>query len=183
MRVTSLDVVGERTQVRERDPTFDLGEGTVADIAERVDREDVDIVVVDGDLDPGRAFNLEEEVGASVVDRTRLVLDIFADRAETKRARFEVRLAELRYELPRAEAKAKRGEFRPARRPERRRGTQAAQMRADYRQRIKHVREALDQLDDADGAFGTRAGSGIRPRRSRWVHERREVHAPARPGR
>jgi GTP-binding protein HflX len=148
-----LDVVGERTQVRERDPTYDFGDGAVAEMAERVDREDIDLVVVDDDLDPGRAFNLEDAVGAEVVDRTRLVLDIFADRAETKRARLEVRLAELRYELPRAEAKAKRGESSG------RRGfnsggeePQAAQMRADYKQRIKSLREELGQLDDADAS-------------------------------
>jgi GTP-binding protein HflX len=146
-----LDVVGERTQVRPPDPTYDFGAGAVADLAARVEREDVDLVVVDDELDPGRAFNLQEEVGAEVVDRTRLVLDIFAERAETKRARLEVRLAELRYELPHAEAKARRGES-SGRRGFKSGGEepQAAQMRADYKQRIKHVREQLDQLDDAD---------------------------------
>ncbi|MXR21390.1 GTPase HflX [Halobacterium bonnevillei] len=158
-----LDVVGERTQVRGRDPTYDLGAGAVQDIADRVDRADVDVVVVDDDLDPEQAFSLEEQIGASVVDRTRLVLDIFADRAETKRARLEVRLAELRYELPRAEAKAKRGES-SGRRGFKSGGEepQAAQMRADYKQRIKHLRETLDQLDDADESVrDARRGSGF----------------------
>ncbi|WP_232687267.1 GTPase HflX [Halobacterium zhouii] len=146
-----LDVVGERTQVRPPDPTHDFGAGAVADIAERVTEESADLVVVDDELDPGRAFNLQEAVGAEVVDRTRLVLDIFAERAETKRARLEVRLAELRYELPHAEAKARRGES-SGRRGFKSGGEepQAAQMRADYKQRIKNVREQLDQLDDAD---------------------------------
>ena len=146
-----LDVAGERTQVRPPDPTYDLGAGAVADLAERAEREDADLVVVDDELDPGRAFNLQEELGVEVVDRTRLVLDIFAERAETKRARLEVRLAELRYELPHAEAKARRGES-SGRRGFKSGGEepQAAQMRADYKQRIKHVREQLDRLDDAD---------------------------------
>ncbi|MFC3478105.1 GTPase HflX [Halobacterium litoreum] len=147
-----LDVVGERTQVRPRDPTYDFGEGAVAEMTERVEREDVDVLVVDDELDPGRAFHLEEAVSADVIDRTRLVLDIFAERAETKRARLEVRLAELKYELPRAEAKARRGES-SGRRGFKSGGEepQAAQMRADYKQRIKHLRDELDQLDDADG--------------------------------
>lgn len=158
-----IEVVGERTQARSRDPTYDFGDGAVADVAELVERRDADLVVVDDHLDPGRAHNLQEAVGAEVVDRPRLVLDIFADRAETKRARLEVRLAELRYELPRAQAKAERGESQG------RRGfksggeePQAAQLRADYKQRIKHLREELDQLDDADdGLRETRRESGF----------------------
>ncbi|WP_232700405.1 GTPase HflX [Halobacterium wangiae] len=158
-----LEVVGERTQVRPPDPTYDLGEGAVADVAGRVERDDIDVVVVDDELDPGRAYNLEDEVGAEVVDRTRLVLDIFAERAETKRARLEVQLAELRYELPRAQAKASRGES-SGRRGFKSGGEepQAAQMRADYKQRIKHLRERLDKLDDADDEVrGARHESGF----------------------
>jgi len=148
-----LDVVGERTQVRERDPTYDLGAGAVADLAERVDREDVDVVVVDGELDPEQAYSLQEELGVEVVDRTRLVLDVFADRADTRRARLEVRLAELRYELPRAEARARRGE-NSGRRGFRSGGEEpvAAQLRADYKQRIRNLRDELDKRDDEDAA-------------------------------
>ncbi|WP_336035281.1 GTPase HflX [Halobacterium yunchengense] len=145
-----LDVVGERTQVRPPDPTYGLGEGAVADVADQVDREDVDVVVVDDDLDPEQAFSLQEAVGAEVVDRTRLVLDVFADRAATRRARLEVRLAERRYELPRAEARARRGE-NSSRRGFRGGGESvAAQLRADYKQRIHDLEAELDQLDDRD---------------------------------
>jgi GTP-binding protein HflX len=158
-----VEVVAERTQARPRDPTYDLGDGAVADVADLVERHAADLVVVDDHLDPGSAYELEETVGGEVVDRPRLVLDIFADRAETKRARLEVRLAELRYELPRAQAKAERGESQG------RRGfksggeePQAAQLRADYKQRIKHRREELDQLDDADdGVREARRESGF----------------------
>jgi GTP-binding protein HflX len=148
-----LDVVGERTQVRERDPTYDLGAGAVADLGERVDRQDVDVAVVDGELDPEQAYSLQEELGVEVVDRTRLVLDVFADRADTRRARLEVRLAELRYELPRAEARARRGE-NSGRRGFRSGGEEpvAAQLRADYKQRIRNLQEELHQLDDEDTA-------------------------------
>ena len=158
-----VEVVDERTQARPRDPTYDLGDGAVADVAGLVEGHEADLVVVDDHLDPGRAHNLQEAVGAEVVDRPRLVLDIFADRAETKRASLEVRLAELRYELPRAQAMAERGESQG------RRGfksggeePQAAQLRADYKQRIKHLREELDQLDDADdGLREARRESGF----------------------
>jgi GTP-binding protein HflX len=146
-----LDVVAERTQVREPDPQYDLGEGAVADVAEQVEGHDADVVVVDGELDPSRAYNLQKEVGVEVVDRTRLVLDIFAERAETKRARLEVTLAELKYELPRAEAKARRGE-NSGNRGFRSGGEEpvAAQLRADYKQRIRKRQEQLEQLHDAD---------------------------------
>jgi len=157
-----VEVVGERTQARPRDPTYDLGDGAVADVADLVDRWDADLVVVDDHLDPGRAHNLQAAVGAEVVDRPRLVLDIFADRAETKRARLEVRLAELRYELPRAEASVERGESQ-GRQGFRSGGERpAAQLRADYRQRIKALEADLDQLDDADdGLRAARRDSGF----------------------
>ena len=147
-----VEVVAERTQARPRDPTYDLGDGAVADVADLVERRDADLVVVDDHLDPGRAHHLQEAVGAEVVDRPRLVLDIFADRAETKRARLEVRLAELRYELPRAQARVERGESQ-GRQGFRSGGERpAAQLRADYRQRIKRLEADLDDLDDADGS-------------------------------
>ena len=69
-----VEVVGERTQARPRDPTYDHGDGAVVDVADLVDRRDADLVVDDDHLDPGRAHNLQAAVGAEVVDRPRLVL-------------------------------------------------------------------------------------------------------------
>lgn len=157
-----VEVVAERTQARPRDPTYDLGDGAVADIAGLVERRSADLVVVDDHLDPGRAHNLQEAVGAEVVDRARLVLDIFGERAETKRARLEVRLAELRYELPRAQARVERGETQ-GRQGFRSGGERpAAQLKADYRQRITDRRAELDRLDDADdGLREARRESGF----------------------
>jgi GTP-binding protein HflX len=161
-KAAGVEVVAERTQARPRDPTYDLGDGAVADVADLVERRDADLVVVDDHLDPGRAHNLQEAVGAEIVDRPRLVLDIFADRAETRRARLEVRLAELRYELPRAQARVERGESQ-GRQGFRSGGERpAAQLRADYRQRIKALEADLDQLDDADdGLRDARRESGF----------------------
>ncbi|MCF2242126.1 GTPase HflX, partial [Halobacterium salinarum] len=157
-----VEVVAERTQARPRDPTYDLGDGAVADIAGLVERRSADLVVVDDHLDPGRAHNLQEAVGAEVVDRARLVLDIFGERAETKRARLEVRLAELRYDLPRAQARVERGETQ-GRQGFRSGGERpAAQLKADYRQRITDRRAELDRLDDADdGLREARRESGF----------------------
>ena len=91
-------------------PDAEFGAGRIADLAALVEEMEADVVVVDNDLDPNRTFALRDQIDCAVIDRKRLVLDVFADRANTRRARLEVRLAELKYELPLAEERAKRGE-------------------------------------------------------------------------
>jgi GTP-binding protein HflX len=60
-----------------------------------------DVVIFNNDLSPGQGRNLEEALGRKVIDRTQLILDIFAQRATTKEAKLQVELAQLRYLLPR----------------------------------------------------------------------------------
>jgi GTP-binding protein HflX len=107
-RAAGYDVVGEVTQTRTEDPAYHVGEGKVATIAEIVDREDASVVVFDNQLGPYQTFNIGNELpsGVRVIDRFRLILEIFGQRAQTRKAQLQVELAELRYELPRAEAKA-----------------------------------------------------------------------------
>ena len=108
-------VVGELTQTRTEDPAYCFGEGKVQELAALVAEADADTVVIDNEVGPFQMFNigrtLPEEI--EVLDRFTLILDIFGQRAQTRKAQLQVELAELRYELPRAAAKtslAKRDE-------------------------------------------------------------------------
>jgi len=102
------DVVGELTQTRTEDAAFMFGEGKVASLRDQVRMADADCVVIDNDVGPYQTFNIGGVLpdGVAVIDRFTLILEIFAQRAHTRKAQLQVELAELRYELPRAEAKA-----------------------------------------------------------------------------
>jgi GTP-binding protein HflX len=107
-RAAGYEVVGELTQTREEDAAFMFGEGKVEELAALVAETDADAVVVDNRVGPYQMYNVGSKLPneAEVVDRFTLILDIFGQRAQTKKAQLQVELAELRYELPRAEAKA-----------------------------------------------------------------------------
>ena len=95
-------VVGELTQRRERpDQTTYLGSGKVRELAGLVARHDADVVIFDNDLSPAQTRNLERAIGVKVLDRSEVILDIFAARARTYEARLAVELAQLEYSLPR----------------------------------------------------------------------------------
>jgi GTP-binding protein HflX len=83
------------------DPAYFIGRGKAEFIAQIVDEKQIDVVIFDDDLSPGQANNLEELLQAKVIDRSGLILDIFARRARTKEARTQVELAQLEYLLPR----------------------------------------------------------------------------------
>jgi GTP-binding protein HflX len=95
-------VVGRMTQRREApDVTTYLGSGKVEELKRLVELLDADVVIFDNDLAPGQGRNLEKALGAKVIDRTELILDIFATHAKTYEARLAVELAQLEYSLPR----------------------------------------------------------------------------------
>jgi len=95
-------VVGELTQRRERpDQTTYLGKGKVAELRGVVEHHDADIVIFDNDLSPAQIRNLEQALEVKVLDRSEVILDIFAARARTYEARLAVELAQLEYSLPR----------------------------------------------------------------------------------
>ena len=102
------EVVGELSQTRTEDAAFMFGEGKVTELRNRVVERDAGYVIVDNDVGPYQTFNVGGELpeGVEVVDRFTLILEIFGQRANTRKAQLQVELAELRYELPRAEAKA-----------------------------------------------------------------------------
>jgi GTP-binding protein HflX len=97
------DVVGEGIlQHKQRaDPATLFGHGKVLEISAEITRVQPDLVVVDNDLTPAQARNLEKAWGVRVVDRSELILDIFARRAKTRQARIQVELAQSEYMAPR----------------------------------------------------------------------------------
>jgi GTP-binding protein HflX len=107
VRAAGYEVVDELTQARKADPALQFGEGKVAELREAVLRTGADTVVFDNELGPYQRYNLGQRLpdGVEVLDRFKLILDIFGQRANTRKAQLQVELAELRYELPRAEAK------------------------------------------------------------------------------
>ena len=81
-------------------PTF-LGRGKLAELKELVGAHEADVALFNDDLTPSQVRNLEKELAVKVVDRSELILDIFARRARTRESRLQVELAQLQYELPR----------------------------------------------------------------------------------
>ncbi len=89
-------------QERDRiDPATFVGAGKAADIGSLVELEGIDLVVFDDDLTPVQVRNLERHVKCKIIDRSGLILDIFAARAKSKEAMTQVELAQLQYLLPR----------------------------------------------------------------------------------
>ena len=83
------------------DPATFLGSGKVASLAAACDELDVSAVIFDNELSPAQLRNLEEKLRRKVVDRTQLILDIFARRAHTREGKLQVELAQLKYLMPR----------------------------------------------------------------------------------
>jgi GTP-binding protein HflX len=96
------DVVGSLAQRRHRPaPSTFLGKGKLEELQEMVAETGANLVIFDNDLSPAQGRNLEKVLEVNVLDRTELILDIFANHAATKQARLQVELAQLQYLLPR----------------------------------------------------------------------------------
>ncbi len=96
------EVVGQMTQRREKpDQATYLGSGKVDELSAMVKMTDADVVIFDNDLSPAQTRNLEKALDVKVLDRSELILDIFAARAQTHEARLAVELAQLEYAMPR----------------------------------------------------------------------------------
>jgi GTP-binding protein HflX len=83
------------------DPTSYLGKGKARELADLVRELGADTVIADGELEPSQRRKLEDIVGVKVIDRTALILDIFAQHAKTREGKAQVELAQLQYLLPR----------------------------------------------------------------------------------
>ncbi|MCX7836014.1 MAG: GTPase HflX [bacterium] len=141
------------TVVQERlspDRTTFIGKGLVVELAERVQKEKIDVILFDDDLTPAQTRNLENVLQTKVVDRTGLILDIFAIRAKTREAEIQVELAQLEYQLPRLTGRWKH--------LERQRGgidmrgpgeTQLETDRRLVRERIAHLKKLLEHIQQS----------------------------------
>ena len=83
------------------DPSTFLGAGKIETLAVSASELNVDVVIFDNELTPAQLRQIEEEVGRKIIDRTQLILDIFARRARTREGKLQVELAQLKYLLPR----------------------------------------------------------------------------------
>jgi GTPase len=142
-------VVGQLTQRRQApDAATYLGRGKVDELTGMAAARDADVVIFDNDLSPGQTRNLEKAVGLKVLDRTELILDIFASRAQTAQARLAVELAQYEYAMPRLKrlwthlSRQKKGVGL--------RGPGETQLEEDRRlveNRIKDLRRQLDLIE------------------------------------
>ncbi len=101
-KTAGLQVVGSLLQKRQQiDIATYIGSGKVEELKALVEAQEADVVVFDNDLGPAQTRNLEKHLGAKVVDRTEVILDIFATHARTHEAHLQVELAQLEYAMPR----------------------------------------------------------------------------------
>lgn len=83
------------------DPAFFIGRGKVQELALYAQQENIDLCIFDDELSPAQQRNIESVMGIRILDRTALILDIFAQRARTNEGKLQVELAQLQYALPR----------------------------------------------------------------------------------
>ena len=95
-----VDAIFTQRMAKPDRSTF-VGTGKLEEIATYVKAEEIDVVVFDDELSPSQLRNIEKELGVKILDRSNLILDIFAGRAQTAQARTQVELAQLQYLLPR----------------------------------------------------------------------------------
>ncbi|MDP6226327.1 MAG: GTPase HflX [Dehalococcoidia bacterium] len=100
-RTAGAEVVGRITQRANRLTSLFLGKGKIQEVKERAVEWEADTVIFDDELTPSQQRNLEEALGTKVIDRTALILDVFARHARTYEGQLQVELAQHKYLLPR----------------------------------------------------------------------------------
>ena len=128
-------------------PKFLVGSGKAAELIARAKADGADVIVVDEELSPAQQHNWEEESGIAVIDRQEVILEIFADRAQTREAVLQVALARMEYSLPRltrawTHLSRQRGKGAMGGEGE----TQLEQDRRIVRDRIAHLKAEIAQV-------------------------------------
>ena len=172
------EVAGKVFQVRPRlNPRWLVGEGKVAEIAHEAREASADLVIFDHNLNGAQQRNLEDEIKAKVIDRTQLILDIFAQRARTNEGKLQVELAQL--ELPPAAPARQGAQPDPAGRRDRHpgpgrkeaRGGPPPHHRPHHQDQAGHRRPEEEALEPAREPAGEPRAHGL----ARRLHERREI--------
>jgi len=88
-------------RIRKTSPRFILGKGKVEEVLEELKKSQADVLIFDNEISPAQQRNWETESKILVIDRHEIILDVFAERAQTKEAKLQVKLARLEYSLPR----------------------------------------------------------------------------------
>lgn len=105
-KTAGAEVLGRMSQKRDSpDNATYVGTGRLEEIRQFCEMNDIDLILVDGELSPSQLRNIEAETDIRVVDRTTLILDIFAARARSSEGKLQVELAQLKYALPRLTGK------------------------------------------------------------------------------
>ncbi len=89
----------------EPNPKYFISSGKLEELKKQVENSDIDLVIFDSDLTPAQQSNLQDKLNIKVIDRTALILDIFAQRAQSREGKLQVELAQLNYLLPRLRGK------------------------------------------------------------------------------
>lgn len=105
-RTAGVEVADTVLQIRDRvDPKFVLGRGKLDEVVLRAMQLDVEVLIFDRDLSPAQGASLARVTDLKILDRTQLILDIFAQRAESRDGKLQVELAQMKYLLPRLGSK------------------------------------------------------------------------------
>lgn len=143
------EVAGQMIQKRDsvEGATF-VGKGRLQEITEFCENNEVDVIIADGELSPVQVRNIEDATDTRVVDRTTLILDIFAKRAQSKEGKLQVELAQLKYSLPRLTGKgtslSRLGGGIGTRGPGE---TKLETDKRHIRRRIQYIKEELDAVE------------------------------------
>jgi GTPase len=157
------DEVARIVQRRQRpEPATFIGKGKVTELRELADDLDADTVVFDNDLTPGQQFNLEKLLGRSALDRTAVILDIFAQNAHSQEGKAQVELAQLRYRLPRLRRLT--GSFSQQGAGIGTRGPGETQLETDRRRLVRRIHKLESDLRDIDRHRHTQRKSQKRSR-------------------
>lgn len=138
-------------------PATFIGSGRLAEVKDFCENNEVDLLIADGELSPAQQRNLERETHTRVIDRTTLILDIFAQRARSREGKIQVELAQLQYALPRlagqGKALSRLGGGIGTRGPGE---TKLESDRRHIRRRIYALKEELRQIEKRRNAQRTR---------------------------
>lgn len=148
-KTAGADVQAEIIQKRDTpDGVYFVGRGRLEEIAEFCRNNDTDLIIADSELTPVQVRNIEDYTDTRVVDRTTLILDIFAGRARSKEGKLQVELAQLKYSLPRLTGKgtslSRLGGGIGTRGPGE---TKLETDKRHIRRRIQYIRQELDGVE------------------------------------